>query len=200
MLSKCVDKNFIRNAIKNIDYQDINKLELRIAENIISRFDQIRRAVRESRKNYKQSCNNQIKQRIVEFQKRQQFEIIREMARQQLNKHKIRTAAALSKSTVNLKPMNLESKKKYFPLNIYHPSSGLFVKDCNQQCNDDLVLLLLSSLITMKWDIQNLRKNTRISRRQGLKVQCHCSSSIVGEWRLKLRQFQMKPLVRFVGW
>lgn len=46
MLSKCVDKNFIRNAIKNIDYEDINKLELKIAENIISRFDQIRRAVR----------------------------------------------------------------------------------------------------------------------------------------------------------
>lgn len=65
MLSKCVDKNFIRNAIKNIDYEDINKLELKIAENIISRFDQIRRAVRESRKHYKQSCNNQIKERIV---------------------------------------------------------------------------------------------------------------------------------------
>jgi len=26
MLSKCVDKTFIRNALKNIDYADINKL------------------------------------------------------------------------------------------------------------------------------------------------------------------------------
>jgi hypothetical protein len=46
MLSKCVDKGFIRNALKNIEYGDINKLELKIAENIISRFDQIRKAVR----------------------------------------------------------------------------------------------------------------------------------------------------------
>jgi hypothetical protein len=46
MLSKCVDKTFIRNALKNIDYADINKLELKIAENIISRFDQVRKAVR----------------------------------------------------------------------------------------------------------------------------------------------------------
>lgn len=46
MLSKCVDKQFIRNAIKNIDYEDINRLELKIAENIIGRFEQIRKAVR----------------------------------------------------------------------------------------------------------------------------------------------------------
>lgn len=25
------------------------------------------------------------------------------------------------------------------PLNMYHPPSGLFVKDCNEQCIDDLV-------------------------------------------------------------
>jgi len=61
MLSKCVDKNFIRSAIKNIEYEDINKLELKIAENIISRFDQIRKAVRESRKMFKQTKNNRIK-------------------------------------------------------------------------------------------------------------------------------------------
>lgn len=67
MLSKCVDKGFIRNALKNIEYGDINKLELKIAENIISRFDQIRKAVRESRKTYKQSKNSHIKERIVEF-------------------------------------------------------------------------------------------------------------------------------------
>ena len=61
LLSKCVDKQFIRSAIKNIEYEDINKLELRIAEDIISRFDQIRKAVRESRKNYKNTKNNRIK-------------------------------------------------------------------------------------------------------------------------------------------
>ena len=55
LLSKCVDKQFIRTAIKNIEYQDISKLELKIAEQIISRFDQIRKAVRESRKHYKQN-------------------------------------------------------------------------------------------------------------------------------------------------
>jgi pyrroloquinoline quinone (PQQ) biosynthesis protein C len=65
LLSKCVDKNFIRSALKNIQYEDINKLELKIAENIISRFDQIRKAVKESRKFYKQSRNNEIKERIV---------------------------------------------------------------------------------------------------------------------------------------
>jgi hypothetical protein len=46
LLSKCVDKQFIRSAIKNIEYEDISKLELKIAEDIIARFDQIRKAVR----------------------------------------------------------------------------------------------------------------------------------------------------------
>ena len=67
LLSKCVDKQFIKNAIKSIDYEDISKLELRIAEDIIARFDQIRKAVRESRKNFKQNKNTRIKQQIVEF-------------------------------------------------------------------------------------------------------------------------------------
>lgn len=67
LLSKCVDKQFIRNAIKNIDYEDINRLELKIAENIIGRFDQIRRAVRDSRKEFKQTKNSLIKERIVRF-------------------------------------------------------------------------------------------------------------------------------------
>jgi hypothetical protein len=70
MLSKCVDKTFIRNALKHIDYADINKLELEIAEDIIARFDQVRRAVRDSRKLYKQTNNNAIKQRILEFERR----------------------------------------------------------------------------------------------------------------------------------
>lgn len=65
LLSRCVDKQFIRSAIKNIDYEDINKLELSIAENIIARFDQIRKAVRESRKCFKQANNAVIKERIV---------------------------------------------------------------------------------------------------------------------------------------
>lgn len=75
LLSKCVDKQFIRNAIKNIDYEDINRLELKIAENIISRFDQIRKAVRDSRKCYKQNQNQVIKERIVEFEQKQEMEI-----------------------------------------------------------------------------------------------------------------------------
>ena len=38
MLSKCVDKNFIKTAIKNIRYENISDLELKIAEDIIGRF------------------------------------------------------------------------------------------------------------------------------------------------------------------
>ncbi len=38
MLSKCVDKKFIKSAIKSIRYEDINRLELKIAEDIIARF------------------------------------------------------------------------------------------------------------------------------------------------------------------
>ncbi len=38
MLSKCVDKNFIKSAIKNIKYENISDLELKIAEDIINRF------------------------------------------------------------------------------------------------------------------------------------------------------------------
>ena len=82
LLSKCVDKQFIKNAIKSIDYEDISKLELRIAEDIIARFDQIRKAVRESRKNFKQNKNTRIKQQIVEFEKKQELEIAREIARE----------------------------------------------------------------------------------------------------------------------
>lgn len=35
LLSKCVDKAFVRSAIKNIQYEDIDKMELQIAEEII---------------------------------------------------------------------------------------------------------------------------------------------------------------------
>ena len=38
MLSKCVDKNFIKSAIKNIKYKNISDLELKIAEDIINKF------------------------------------------------------------------------------------------------------------------------------------------------------------------
>lgn len=31
LLSKCVDKTFVRSAIKNIRYEDIDKMELGIA-------------------------------------------------------------------------------------------------------------------------------------------------------------------------
>lgn len=57
MLSKCVDKNFIRNAIKNIRYENISDLELKIAEEIIGRFEKLRNTVRDSRKMYKQQIN-----------------------------------------------------------------------------------------------------------------------------------------------
>lgn len=107
LLSKCVDKQFIRTAIKNIDYEDINKLELKIAENIISRFDQIRKAVRDSRKCYKQNQNQIIKERIVEFEKKKEMEIAKEIAREQLKKHKINyNKNSASKSSLTV-PMNL---------------------------------------------------------------------------------------------
>lgn len=61
LLSKCVDKQFVRKAIKNIDYEDINRLELKIAENIIARFEHIRKAVRQSRKHFQQHNNAKIK-------------------------------------------------------------------------------------------------------------------------------------------
>ena len=38
MLSKCVDKKFIKTAIKNIKYENISDLQLKIAEDIISKF------------------------------------------------------------------------------------------------------------------------------------------------------------------
>ena len=104
LLSKCVDKQFIRTAIKNIDYEDINKLELKIADNIISRFDQIRKAVRDSRKNYKQNQNQIIKERIVEFEKKKEMEIAKEIAREQLKKHKINyKKCATSKSSLGVR-------------------------------------------------------------------------------------------------
>lgn len=107
LLSKCVDKQFIRTAIKNIDYEDINKLELKIADNIISRFDQIRKAVRDSRKNYKQNQNQIIKVRIVEFEKKKEMEIAKEIAREHLKKHKINYKKCYtSKSSAGV-PMNL---------------------------------------------------------------------------------------------
>jgi len=35
LLSRCVDKNFVKTAVKNIQYEDIDKMELQIAEEII---------------------------------------------------------------------------------------------------------------------------------------------------------------------
>jgi len=69
-LNKCVDRNFIKTAIKNIRYEDINRLELQIAEDIISKFEQVRSVVRDSRKIFKQSNNLQIKNKIVEFERK----------------------------------------------------------------------------------------------------------------------------------
>lgn len=57
MLSKCVDKGFIKMAIKNIKYENISELELKIAEDIINRFEKLRDTVRNSRKVYKQQIN-----------------------------------------------------------------------------------------------------------------------------------------------
>jgi hypothetical protein len=65
-----VDRNFIKTAIKNIRYEDINRLELQIAEDIISKFEQVRSVVRDSRKIFKQSNNLQIKNKIVEFERK----------------------------------------------------------------------------------------------------------------------------------
>jgi hypothetical protein len=31
-----------------------------------------------------------------------------------------------------------QTKNIWTPLNRYHPSTGLFVKDCNEQCTDDI--------------------------------------------------------------
>lgn len=70
LLSKCIDKKFIKAAIKNIQYEDISKIELKIAEDIINKFDQIRKIVRSSRKIYKQDKNDEIKNKIVQFQKK----------------------------------------------------------------------------------------------------------------------------------
>ena len=93
--------------------------------------------------------------------------------------------------------MNLENKKKYFPLNIYHPSSGLFVKDCNEQCNDDLVRFGLFSSIIMRWGILSPRRSSRSSRRWGWRALCLCCSSIVEGWILRLRLFRLRLSIPF---
>lgn len=64
LLSKCVDKAFVRAAIKNIKYEDIDKMQLQIAEEIIEKFEMIRNLVKKSRKTYKQRQNNKTKERI----------------------------------------------------------------------------------------------------------------------------------------
>lgn len=50
LLSKCADKNFIRSAIKAIKYEDIDKMQLQIADEILNKFQQIRTVVRDSRR------------------------------------------------------------------------------------------------------------------------------------------------------
>lgn len=198
MLSKCVDKMFIRNALKNIDHADINKLELKIAENIISRFDQVRRAVRESRKLYKQSKNDVIKERIFQFEQKQEFEVAREIAREELRKHKIRPVQiGKSQSAVKLRPFNFASKKGCVPLNQYHPASGLFVKDCNEQCNDDLVAFCLLSSTTMRRTISK-RSEHRASIERVLSVLYRWSSSIQEDWKPGRLIFLKRQLARSV--
>ena len=61
----------------------------------------------------------------------------RELAREELAKHKL----SKPKSGRSMKHLgdNGQSKKVFVPLNQLHPPSGLFVKDCNEQCTDDLV-------------------------------------------------------------
>ena len=42
------------------------------------------------------------------------------------------------KRSKNLGLSKKVTKNIYQPLNKYHVSTGLFVKDCNEQCTDDL--------------------------------------------------------------
>ena len=69
MLSKCVDKTFIKAAIKNIKYEHISDLQLKIAEDIILKFEKLRNTVRASRKLHKNLANKATKERIVQFEK-----------------------------------------------------------------------------------------------------------------------------------
>ena len=68
----------------------------------------------------------------------------REIARDELARHKLP-----HKRSSTPTPHTLASRHHFAPLNRYHPPSGLFVKDCNEQCTDDLVpISLLSSTTT----------------------------------------------------
>ena len=73
------------------------------------------------------------------------------MAREELAKHK--PARGKSAKSTKFMAENGQKKKVFLPLNKYHPPSGLFVKDCNEQCNDDLVRNLISSLIVTNFII-----------------------------------------------
>jgi hypothetical protein len=45
MLSRCVDRNFIRQAIRNVNWDDVLNMELTIAEDIIAKWDTLRKTV-----------------------------------------------------------------------------------------------------------------------------------------------------------
>jgi hypothetical protein len=90
----------------------------------------------------------------VEFEKRKELEVAREIAREELARHKI--VKPKPARTLKLMAENGQSKKVFLPLNKYHPPSGLFVKDCNEQCNDDLVLSSLFSSTAMRPIISNV--------------------------------------------
>lgn len=149
LLSKCVDKAFVRAAVKNIKYEDIDKMELQIAEEIITKFETIRNLVRSSRKAYKQSKNNETKSKIMRFEQKQRDELERNNERESLKRHKTKMIRNLNyKTPSDHNKENKEGLKKNsheevgekkvswpVPLNNAHPSTGIFIRDCSEQCN-----------------------------------------------------------------
>ena len=164
MLSKCVDKGFIKAAIRAIDHEDINRIEMTIAENIIARFEQIRSTVHQSRRNYQHQHNQRTKQRILTFERRHQEEAAREMARRLLECHRGGgTGPSIHRkaSCPLMQPLSKRGPTAGTPMNRHHPPTGLFVRDCNEQSNEDVVLSFrLSTTTTRSTILPRRRPNT----------------------------------------
>ena len=136
LLGKCVDKAFIKAAIRNISYDDLDRMELQIAEEIMTKFETIRNLVRESRKTYKQRKNLKAKEKIKEFEERKKKELEEHSKQESFKKHKVKMLRKLNyenkESQGTSDELNIFKKISWpVPLNRAHPSTGLFVKDCN---------------------------------------------------------------------
>lgn len=77
-LNECIDKKEIQKNVNKIDFQSVHYLELMISENIIMNYEDIKKAISDSRKKYIEEELGKLQKKTKIFNERIQIRKQRE--------------------------------------------------------------------------------------------------------------------------